>query len=35
MTPVSGERNTRALMSFLATLVAAVGAAYLVFLWLN
>ncbi len=35
MTPASGERNTRALMSFVAIMAAAVGAAYLVFVWLN
>ena len=35
VTPESGERTRRAMMSFVAVLAAAVGSAYLVFLWLN
>ena len=35
VTPESGERTRRGMMSFVAVLAAAVGSAYLVFLWLN
>ena len=35
MTTGNGERNTRGMMNLVAALVAAIVAAYLVFLWLN
>jgi len=35
MTPESGERTRRELMGLVGVLGAGVGAAYLVFLWLN
>jgi len=35
MTSENGERNTRGMLNLIGIIAGAVGAAYLVFLWLN